>query len=283
MTSSLHNRGYATRIAQQATRILALCTAAGIALYPVLCLANGYPPPPGPFPFAPADDAPAAAWPGPAETTGDVAPRDGFAPVDNGYPGAVRDPYSADTLFGAAPAMSDTPASDVPPILPSRDPGYAYPAAPYADGPTAGRLPRRADFSVDSKRDQRPVQEPAYGYPAADPQWHYPALPAGDMSMTAPYAVQPPIDYRSTTMPPAYGNAYPDAAYTMPPVADVARGGQVRQRKQQDGKPQQAPGAAITERDRAPGRTASAPVAPRGKSTGMAADADLFRPALEGQ
>jgi hypothetical protein len=159
----------------------------------------------------------------------------------------------------------------------ARDPGYAYPTAPYANGPSNGGPPQRADFSVDFKRDKRQTYEPAYGYPAADPQWHYPALPAGDMSMAAPYPAQPSIDYRSTTKSPAYGGSHAETAYAPPPLVDVARGDPPKQRMKQDTLRLQAPGSAITDKPIAPNRTKAAPTMSPGTATGP----DLFRPALE--
>ena len=266
--------------------MLALCAATGLSTTPALCLGNGYPPPPGPFPFASVDDAPAAAWSRPQGNGSSALPYSGSTPGNGSYPAAVRDPYSADTLFGAAPAIPDAPTSDVPAMLPG-EPDYAYPAMPHVTGPAAGRPAQKADFSMDFKRERRQQYEPAYGYPTTVPQWHYPAGAAGDVPMAMPYPTESAPGYGTSRGGTGYGGGYPDTAA---PFADAAAFAPASSVDLGNGDAQKRAAIPVAARPQAP-KPATPDQAPRAHPTQPAAairpstvpGGDRFRPAQEGE
>ena len=191
----------------------------GLSVGSVPTLANGYPPPPGPYPFTTAEDTSPAEWNRRHSEATSSSPHGEFVPVplDSGYPLPERDPFSADTLFGVAPTIPNTPAADTQvPIaddVPNEYPAATYPGEFGIGGPS-GNTTRRADFSMDFQRDHRQTKvPPGYGYGAGGLQWHYPPAPAGNTYMAAPYPTQPPMDYPAdANASSAVESGYPAAA-----------------------------------------------------------------------
>jgi len=203
----------------RARQLVPILLGFGLALVSSPSLANGYPPPPGPYPFAAAENTYPASWNGRQSEATSASPQGEFAPLplENAYPVNERDPYSANTLFGAAPEMPNTPAADTA-VPVSDELPYPYPAANYPGdfgiGSPNGNTSRRADFSMDFQRDNGQTKvPPGYGYGTGGSQWHYPPVPAGDPYMAAPYPTQPPIDYpANTNASPTVETGYPAAA-----------------------------------------------------------------------
>jgi hypothetical protein len=258
-------------------------------------LANGYPPPPGPYPFADADNVRPTPRNGQTGAPASTPSHAEFAPVpfESGYSTAVRDPFSADNLFGAAPAAADKPAAKTPGTNPRGMP-YEYPAMPYRGDPGVGGpgnvTTKRADFSMDFQRSNRqPDVRPGYGQATAGSPWSHPPAPAGDPQMSAPYPTQAPMGYfpaAATASPyPAGGYAdslsHTDHKATMGPAAGIGDATRQVSAGQATGSaPRPAAPGAVTAEPASPAMWANqARAAPsRDNATGI-----LFRPPAEGE
>jgi hypothetical protein len=268
----------------------------GVSLSSVHSLADGYPPPPGPYPFATAEHVRRAAWneqssaEAPASSQGQFAP----VPLERGYSTPVHDPFSADTLFGAAPAMPDAPAADrQEPIahgMPYEYPAMAYPGDVGVGGPTNGTT-KSADFSMNFQRDKRQADmQPGYGPMTGGSPWNYPPAPAADPHVAAPYSAQVPMDYypSAATASPRPGSGHPDsvpysdykAAFGPASDADAANRGVARQAQATGSAPRSAASGTQARDPASPATWAGQPPpAPHGST----ASGILFRPPGAGE
>lgn len=161
-----------------------------------LAMADGYPPPPGPYPFA---DKGYLAWPAPPGDPGTLT-----TDHSNRSSGQVPDfsgaasPFSANNLFGVERAPGPDPATPPPSLA---DPPARHPSAAARDS----MPPRSSDFSMDFKR-----KPDRYGTARGSQGFAVPPHPDRDFAYGARqgYSDHYPPDYQYLEPQAGYGQIY---------------------------------------------------------------------------